>query len=154
MVDDRVGLATESLIHIFVFGWATEYVFFVLEIISAFIFHYYLGRLDALTHKIVGWIYAISAYMSLVLITGITAFQLDIGDWTPEKGMWAAFFNPQTFPQIIARSGASLLLASLYIFLHAAFKLKEDNQLRALIENRTAKWAMAGAALVTAGGIW
>lgn len=147
-------LATESLIHIFVFGWAMEYVFFVLEVVSAFIFHYYWGRLDVRTHKIIGWIYAVAAYISLVLITGITAFQLDIGNWTPDKGMWAAFFNPQTFPQIIARSGASLLLASLYIYLHAAFKLKNDSQLRALVENRTSKWAMAGAALVTIGGAW
>ena len=147
-------LATESLIHIFVFGWAMEYVFFVLEIVSAFIFHYYWGRLEPGVHKIIGWIYAVSAYMSLVLITAITAFQLDIGSWTPEKGMWVAFFNPQTFPQIIARSGASLLLASLYIYLHAAFKLKDNAQLRALVENRTSKWAMVGAALVTIGGAW
>ncbi len=147
-------LATESLIHIFVLGWAMEYVFFVIEIVSAFIFHYYWGRLDARTHTIIVWIYAVAAYISLVLITGITAFQLDIGSWTPEKGIWAAFFNPQTFPQILARSGAALLLASLYIFLHAAFRLKDDHKLRALVENRTAKWAMAGAVLVTAGGAW
>lgn len=147
-------LATESLIHIFVFGWAMEYVFFVIEIVSAFIFHYYWGRLDPVTHRIIGWIYAVAAYISLVLITGITAFMLDIGNWTPDKGMWAAFFNPQTFPQIVARSGASLLLASLYIFLHAAFKLKNDHQLRSLVENRTSKWAMAGAVLVTIGGAW
>ena len=34
-------LATEALIHVFVFGWAMEYVFFVLEIVSAFIFFYW-----------------------------------------------------------------------------------------------------------------
>ncbi|MCL4538186.1 MAG: cytochrome ubiquinol oxidase subunit I [Bacteroidetes bacterium] len=147
-------LATESLIHIFVFGWAMEYVFFVIEIVSAFVFHYYWGRLDPKTHAAIGWIYAISAYISLVLITGITAFQLDIGNWTPEKGMWTAFFNPQTIPQIMARSGAALLLASLYIYLHAAFKLRNDVHLRSLVENRVSKWGMAGAALVTAGGAW
>lgn len=147
-------LATESLIHIFVFGWATEYVCFLLEISSAFIFFYYWGRLDPRTHRIVGWIYAVSAYLSLVLITGITAFQLNIGTWTPEKGMWVAFFNPQTIPQIVSRSGASLLMASLYIYLHAAFKLKHDLNLRALVEKRTANWAMVGALLVSVGGAW
>jgi len=147
-------LATESLIHVFVFGWAMEYVFFVLEIVSAFIFFYYWGRLAPRTHRAIGWIYAISAYMSLVLITGITAFQLDIGSWTPDKGMWSAFFNPQTFPQIVARTGASLLMASLYIYLHAAFKLKHDINLRSLVETRTATWSMVGAVLVTIGGWW
>ena len=147
-------LATESLIHIFVFGWAMEYVFFVLEITSAFIFFYYWGRLEPKIHKTIGWIYAVSAWISLVLITGITAFQLDIGNWTPEKGMWSAFFNPQTFPQIIARTGASLLMASLYVFLHASIKLKNDNELRHLVGTKAAKWGMIGAVLVTIGGIW
>lgn len=67
-------LATEALIHIFVFGWAMEYVFFILEIVSAFIFFYYWGRLEPRVHKTIGWIYAIAAWISLVLITGITAF--------------------------------------------------------------------------------
>ena len=40
-------LATGVLIRTFVFGWATEYVFFILEIVSAFIFYYYWGRLLA-----------------------------------------------------------------------------------------------------------
>ena len=34
-------LATEALIHIFVFGWAMEYVFFIVEITATFIFYYY-----------------------------------------------------------------------------------------------------------------
>jgi len=147
-------LATESLIHIFVFGWAMEYVFFVLEVVSAFIFFYYWGKLKPEVHTKIGWIYGISAYMSLVLITAITSFQLDIGTWTPGQSMWIAFFNPQTFPQIIARSGASLLLASLYVYLHAAFKLKNNKQLLALVETRAARWSMAGAVLVTIGGVW
>src|SRR3989442_3967403 len=44
-----IGLAsplpTEMLIHTFVFAWAMEYVFFILEIVSAFIFYYAWGRL-------------------------------------------------------------------------------------------------------------
>src|SRR5512143_813381 len=67
-------LATEVLISTFVFGWATEYVFFLLEILSAFAFYYYWGRLPEKTHVAIGRIYAFAAWMSLVLITGITAF--------------------------------------------------------------------------------
>ena len=52
-------LATEVLIRTFVFGWATEWVFFVVEIISAFIFLYYWGRLPEKTHVVIGWIYGI-----------------------------------------------------------------------------------------------
>ena len=74
-------LATEVLIRTFVFGWATEWVFFVVEVTAAFIFYYYWGRLAEKTHVVIGWIYAVAAWISLVLITGITAFMLNPGVW-------------------------------------------------------------------------
>lgn len=147
-------IATQSLIHIFVFGWAMEYVFFIIEIVAAFIFLYYWGRLDPRTHTIIGFLYAISAWMSLVLITGITAFQLNSGGWIPGESFWKAFFNPQTIPQIIARTGGSLMLACLYIYLHASFVLRNDAWLRDFIVQRSAKWVMWAAAFIIAGGAW
>ncbi|MDR7517980.1 MAG: cytochrome ubiquinol oxidase subunit I [Armatimonadota bacterium] len=144
-------LATSMLIQIFVFGWAMEYVFFVLEIVSAFIFYYFWGRLDARTHQTVGWIYAGSAWMSLVLITGITAFMLHPGAWPERRTFWVAFFNPQFVPQVLARTGGAFLLASLYVYLHAAFRVR-DPALRDLIAARSARPALLGAILVVAGG--
>lgn len=146
-------LATETLIHAFVFGWAMEYVFFVLEIAAAFIFFYYWGKLDSRTHQIIGWIYAVSAWISLVLITGITAFMQNPGAWLQNQDFWVGFFNPETFPQILARTGGALLLASLYVYLHATFRIR-DTPLRNLIESRSARPALLGAVLVTVGGVW
>jgi cytochrome d ubiquinol oxidase subunit I len=145
-------LATETLIHTFVFGWAMEYVFFVLEIVSAFIFFYYWGRLEPKVHQAMAWIYAFSAWMSLVLITGITAFMLNSGAWVETKNFWLGFFNPQFVPQVIARTGGALLLSSLYVYLHAAFRVK-DAPLRDLIASRSTLPALVGAAYVTLGGI-
>ncbi len=146
-------LATETLIHIFVFGWAMEWVFFLLEIVSAFIFFYYWDGLDAKTHTTIGWIYGFSAWASLFLITAITAFQLNSGGWVPADGFWKAFFNPQAIPQIIARTGGALVLASLYVYLHASFKLKNNTELLHFVEKRTAKWVMWGAIFLIIGGI-
>ena len=145
-------LATEVLIHIFVFGWAMEYVFFIVEITSAFIFYYYWERLDPWTHQAVAWIYAFSAWMSLVLITGITAFMLNPGSWPSGHGFWTGFFNPQFLPQVLARTGGSLLLATLYVYLHAALTVKPPSLYR-LIESRSARPALLGAVLVVAGGL-
>ncbi len=145
-------LATETLIHTFVFGWGMEYVFFVLEIVSAFIFYYYWGRLAPQTHTRIGWIYAISAWISLVLITGITAFMLNTGAWPQNRDFWVGFLNPQFIPQVLARTGGAFLLASLYVYLHATFKVK-DPALRNLIESRSARPALAGAILIVLGGV-
>ncbi len=147
-------LATETLIHIFVFGWAMEWVFFILEIVSAFTFFYYWDRLDPKTHTIIGWIYAVSAWGSLVLITGITAFQLNSGGWQAGDGFWHAFLNPQTIPQILARTGGALVMAALYIYLHASFKLKNNPDLLHFVERHTAKWIMWGAIFLIVGGLW
>jgi cytochrome bd-type quinol oxidase subunit 1/mono/diheme cytochrome c family protein len=145
-------LATETLIHAFVFGWGMEYVTFILEITSAFIFYYYWGRLDARTHQTIGWVYAVSAWLSLVLITGITAFMLNPGRWPQDRTFWVGFLNPQFIPQVLARTGGSFLLASLYVYLHAAFRVK-DPILRNLIESRSARPALLGAILTVLGGV-
>lgn len=148
-------LATEALIHTFVFAWAMEYVFFVLEIVSAFIFFYYWGKLPPRTHQAIGWIYAVSAWISLVIIASITAFMLNPGAWTQNQDFWTGFFNPQFIPQTIARTGGSMLLASLYVYLHAAIQSKRhDPDLMALISHRSTRPGLLGAALVTLGGIW
>lgn len=145
-------LATATLIHTFVFGWAMEYVFFVIEIVAAFIFYYFWGRLAPKTHVQIGWIYAGSAWMSLLLITGITGFMLNPGGWPQNQTFWVGFFNPQLVPQTIARTGGAFLLASLYVYLHASIKVK-DPALRDLIAKRSARPALLGSVLIVLGGL-
>ncbi len=145
-------LATETLIHIFVFGWAMEYVFFVIEIASAFAFYYLWDKVTSYTHIKIGWTYAISAWISLVLIGGITAFMLNSGGWLNKQDFWVAFLNPQFIPQVLARTGAALILASLYVYLHSSIKLKDD-QLKYLIAKRSGSPALFGTILLIIGGI-
>ena len=64
-----------------------------------------------------------------------------------------AFWNPQALPQILARTGGSLLLGALFFFLHATFKLGQNEPLRAKVGRESAKWAMIGSALTMIGGI-
>jgi cytochrome bd-type quinol oxidase subunit 1 len=145
-------LATEVLIHTFVFAWAMEYCFFLLEIVAAFIFFYFWGRLTPKTHKLTADIYAFSAWMSLVIITGITGFMLNPGTWPQNHNMWAGLFNPQFIPQVFARTGGAFLLTSLYVYLHASFKVK-DQALKNLIEQRSARPALWGAIFIVIGGV-
>ena len=148
-------LATRLLIKTFVFGWATEWVFFVVEITAAFIFLYYWDRLPKRTHVVIGWFYAAAAWISLVLITGITAFMLNPGPWATNpayRSFWTAFFNPQFLPQTVARTGGALLLSSLYVYLHASLTIREE-RLRDMIASRSARPALLGAVLITVGGL-
>ncbi len=146
-------LATEDLINIFVFAWAMEYVTFIVEIASAFVFFYYWGRLAEKTHVQTVWIYAGAAFASLVIITAITAFQLNTGGWHEGLGLGRALLNPQAIPQILARTGGSLLLGALYFFLHATLKIRDNDRLKCFVGRESAKWAMVGAFLTIVGGV-
>ena len=154
-------LATQTLIRIFVFGWATEWVFFIVEIVSAFAMYYYWNRLPAKTHILVVWIYAVAAWISLVLITGITAFMLNAnsllpgGHWHDSGGFWHAFLNLQFLPQVLVRTGGSLLLATLYVYLHASIVLRkpEDADLLAHVIRRITRPLVFGLLTLGIGAI-
>jgi len=106
--------ATSILIHTFVFGWATEWVFFVVEIASLLIYYYTFYRMDSRNHLIVGWIYFIFAWLSLFVIDGIVSFMLTPGRWVETKSFWDGFFNPSFGPSLFFRTFIALSLAGIY----------------------------------------
>ncbi len=78
-----IGLAspesTSALIHNFVFGWAMEWCFFIVEIATATVYYYTWDRVDAETHMRLGWLYAGTSWCTLVIINGILTFMLTPG---------------------------------------------------------------------------
>lgn len=117
------------LIHNFVFGWAAEWVFFVLEIIAAFVYYYTFGKMDRKTHLKIGWIYFISAWMSLFLITGIIDFMLTPGKWLQHRSFWLGFFNPSFFPSVFYRTFMSFLMAGVFgLFVLSFYKNSEAKE--------------------------
>ncbi len=151
-------LATQTLIRTFVFGWAIEWVFFLIELTAAFAFFYLWDTLPAKQHAIMGWLYGLAAWISLVLITGITGFMLSskglFADYAQTGNFWDAFFNIQFLPQTFARTGAALLLGTLYIYAHASWKLENNSSLKALVVSRMNAPAVTGAVLLVTGLIW
>jgi cytochrome d ubiquinol oxidase subunit I len=152
-----IGLAspetTSALIHIFVFGWAAEWTAFILELVAAFAFYYLWDRLSPREHMAIGWIYAGAAWVSLVIITGITSFMLTTGQWTPEADFFTAFFNPSFIPQTLLRTGGSIVIAALGIVFHVSFR-SDPSDLKNAVVRAVSQWAMAGMALIAAGGVW
>ena len=153
-------LATEKLIRLFVFGWAIEWVFFIVEICAAFIAYYFWTKLPEKTHIVITWIYAACAWISLVLITGITAFMLDsrglFANWAETGNFWHAFFNMQFLPQTVARTGGAVMLAALYVLLHAAWVFRNDsaNPLLEKAVRRMARPLLFGIVFIIIGVAW
>ncbi|HEX9077935.1 MAG TPA: c-type cytochrome [Desulfuromonadaceae bacterium] len=144
--------ATSLLIHTFVFGWATEWVFFIVEIAAILVYFYTFGRMDDRTHQAVGWIYFIAAWLSLVLINGIINFMLDPGAWLQNGSFWSAFFNPLFWPSLFFRTAVACMLAGVYAFLTSAFL--KDAATKQTMTRFSAKWVLASYLAAIPCGIW
>jgi hypothetical protein len=144
--------ATSSLIHIFVFGWAAEWVFFVGEIVALFIYFYTFGKMDESDHIRIGWIYFICAWMSLFLINGIIDFMLTPGAWLQDRNFWSGFFNPTFWPSLVFRTGLSLVLCGVFGFITGAFV--KDDELRGFIMRTCGAWVAIPFFLMLVGLWW
>lgn len=144
--------ATSALIHIFVWAWAIEWVFFVVELLAAFIYYYGWDRLDARTHIRVGWIYLAGAWLSLFMINGILTFMLTPGKWVETRSIVDAFFNPSMLPSLLIRTAVAVALAGLYALITAS--AVADDSLRERVVKYASKWVLAGMTAIPIGGIW
>jgi mono/diheme cytochrome c family protein len=144
--------ATSTLIHVFVWCWAIEWVFFLVEIAAAYVYYHGWDRLDARTHQAVGWIYFGSAWMSLFVINGILTFMLTPGRWLQTRALVDGFFNPTFLPSLLIRSAVCVALAGLYALLTAA--AVESRELRHSVTRRAAGWVLCGIAPLPVLGVW
>jgi cytochrome bd ubiquinol oxidase subunit I len=120
--------ATSTLIHNFVFGWAMEWVFFLVELTTIAVYYYTWNRVDEKLHLMVGWVYAGASVATLVIINGILAFMLTPGDtWIGVAGtgqeaskFWNAFFNPTYWPSLLLRTCVCASLAGIWALITAS----------------------------------
>lgn len=125
--------ATSALIHTFVWFWAMEWVFFLVEIVSGYAYYSTWDKISAQLHMTLGWIYAFAAWMSLFIISGILAFMLTSGEWVESQNVWHGFLNPSFLPTVVLRTLSSLAIAGLagiiLANLPAAWSREERTQL-------------------------
>ena len=144
--------ATEVLIHNYVWGWATEWTFFVVEIAAAIIYYYGWRRMTVAAHLAVGWIYFIFAWLSLVIINGIITFMLTPGRWLETGNFWDGFFNPTYWASLVFRTGVCIMLAGLYALLVVARYAASDFKARTV--RYTATWGIVGLIVTVLSQVW
>lgn len=144
--------AISLLIHNYVWGWATEWVFFIIEITAIYAYYYTLGKIDPVNHLRLGWIYAWGAWISMVIITGILAFMLTPGKWLQTGGFFDGFFNPTYFPQLFTRTAFMFTVASIYALIAVSFVKNESVKVE--IAKKAGIWGLAGLVLTFILGAW
>jgi cytochrome d ubiquinol oxidase subunit I len=143
--------AISALIHTYVWGWAIEWVFFVLEIVAALVYYTTWDKISKGAHLLVGWLYFVAAYLSLVIINGIITFMLTPGRWLETGAFWDGFFNPTYWPSLALRTGLCLMMAAVFMVFPAmrAGAAHRDRLVRYL-----GWWFAAGALVSYAGYRW
>ncbi len=144
--------ATRTLLLVFVWVWATEWVMFFTEIAAALIYYYGWDRMSPKTHLTVGWIYFAAAWLSLFLINGILCFMLTPGEWLRTRSLGHAFFNPTMLPSLFLRTMVAIALAGIFA-LFTATRLQPDD-LREKMVKWAAKWLIPPGLLMPLGLIW
>lgn len=144
-----IGLAspagTSTLIHNFVFGWAIEWVFFLVELSLAAAYYYTWNRISDRDHLRLGWAYSIASWGTLVIINGILSFKLTPGAWLPHAGsgqesqyFFQAFANPGYLPSLGLRTLACISLAGIWAMV---FFGGLDGDKEGPLKERLVRWA-------------
>ncbi len=131
-----------GLIHNYVWGWATEWVFFVIEIASIYVYYYTLGKIDSKSHLMLGWVYAWAAWISMIIITGILAFMLSSGKWVETGGFFDGFFNETYWPQLLTRTAFMFCIAGVYAAIVAS--TLANKKIRKELVRSAGLWGVAG----------
>jgi hypothetical protein len=104
-----------ALIHSYVWLWATEWVFFVIEVIGIYLLVYLAGRIDARSYLKIAWLFGGASWATMLVIVGILSFMLWPGQerWFVDGGTLTGFYGPYTFAQILSRTCFMLMAAAL-----------------------------------------
>jgi len=139
--------ATSTLIHNFVFGWAIEWVFFLVELATAAVYYYTWDRIDEKLHLTVGWVYVGASAATLIIINGILTFMLTPGDtWLAVAGtgheaskFWYAFFNPTYWPSLLLRTCVCCALAGVWALITSS---RIDGDRQPALKRSLVKWSV------------
>jgi len=126
-------------------------VFFVLEIVAALVYYTTWDKISKGAHLLVGWLYFVAAYLSLVIINGIITFMLTPGRWLETGAFWDGFFNPTYWPSLALRTGLCLMMAAAFMVFPA---MRAAAAHRGRLVRYLGWWFAAGALVSYAGYRW
>jgi len=145
-----------ALIHNFVWVWATEWVFFVYEVIGVFALIYFMGKIDRKTHLKLTYTFAIASVGTLALIIGIISFMM----WPGTDAYYAtgsasdAFFGVNTFPHMFLRIGFMIMMSGIIGMIMSSAMRKENAELSKELTQKMGWVSFLGGAITLFFFMW
>lgn len=133
--------AISGLIHNYVWGWATEWVFFIIEVTGIFLYYYTLNKVDRKTHLNIGWIFTVSSWITMIVIVGILTFMLTPGKWVATGNFFDGFFNQSYWYQLLIRTAFMFSIGAVFA-ITVATKIS-NSEVKRFVMKTSAKWGIS-----------
>lgn len=130
------------MVDVFHWVWATEWIFFWVEVVAGYAFYRYSKVLPDRTRLVLLIIYSIAGWGSLFWINGILSWQLTPGEWVKSGNIWQGFFNATFWPSLFYRTIACMVIAGLVaaVIVNTMPSLSREDRTRLI--NRTSRFML------------
>ena len=142
-----------AMVDNFHWMWASEWLFFCLEIVAGYCFYRYHTRLTDQAAQQLLVMYAVAAWFSLFLINGILSWQLTPGRWLETGALADGFFNASFWPSLLFRTVVSMTLAALVACVVINQMTVIDREAKRSLMNRAAQ-LLIPMVLMPVLGLW
>ncbi|MGD9499686.1 c-type cytochrome [Halothiobacillus sp.] len=143
-----------GLIHNFVWLWASEWVFFFVEVIGVYAMVYLIGKIDNKTYLKLAWSFAVASWATMILIVPILSFMMWPGNdhWFQTGSTFDAAFNLNYFAHLGVRTAFMFAVAGAVGGIIAS--TLKDRETRIEITRFLSKMGLAGLVLMSFMFMW
>ena len=128
-----------SLLRIFFWAWAIEWVIFIIELVLFLIYYLTWHKLEPHKHIKIGIAYIVFSYWTMIIIIGILGAMLTPGRWLINHRFWDGYLNATFLPQLASRTPMAVMLSCGFGLLISAF-LRIDKDIRNYFHRLMGKW--------------
>jgi len=144
------------LLRIFHWAWFVEWLVFVSEVVLLLTYYYTWKKWSGdkrKNHLRIGYALCIMSWLTLVIITGILAAQLNPGNWVETLSFWDAYFTETWVPSTIFRTFAAIALGVAVLHILIRWKVKGLRE-RVIIQKIFGKWLLVSVPIMLLSGFW
>ncbi len=128
-----------SLLRIFFWAWAIEWVIFVIELLLFLSYYLTWYKIDPEKHIKIGIGYIVFSYFTLIIIMGILGAMLTPGRWLTTHRFWDGYLNATFLPQLVSRTAMAVMLSCGFgLLISAFFRIEKD--IRSSFHRLMGKW--------------
>jgi cytochrome d ubiquinol oxidase subunit I len=142
-----------KMVDVFHWVWATEWIFFWVEVVAGYAFYRYGKLLSDKARLTLLLLYSCAGWGSLFWINGILSWQLTPGEWVATGSLWQGFFNATFWPSLFYRTVACMVIAGLVAAVLINTLPALDQPARSRLINHTARF-MLPIVLMPLFGVW